>query len=117
MDGTESFASKRTTTQSDAAGYTHIKDVYIAMRDGIQLCADVFLPSLTIENERKVPVICSLGPYGKDVYAPEYGLPQTTIYADMYEKVKPLGPNACFELCDPILWVRIVPMARRLNAN
>lgn len=90
---------------SDREGYTRIKNVYLPMRDGVELCADVFLPFSASKHGSKVPVICSLGPYGKDVPVLEFGLPATSIYVDMCDRIKPLGPDACFELADPILWV------------
>lgn len=46
-----------------------------------------------------------MGPYGKDIHASTFGLPETTMYAEMYNSIKPLGPDACFELCDPLIWV------------
>jgi len=97
---------KYTSEVVDADGYTVVKHTYIPMRDGIELCADVFLPPSASKQGQKVPVICSLGPYGKDIPVLEFGLPQTTMYADMYRQIKPLGPHACFELLDPLIWVR-----------
>lgn len=77
------------------------------MRDDIELCADIFLPFDASTNGEKVPVICSYGPYGKDIHVSEFGLPKTDIYANMYKSIKPLGPDACFELMEPLLWVSI----------
>ncbi|KAG9500600.1 hypothetical protein J7337_009082 [Fusarium musae] len=91
-------------TSSDIGDYTRIKHELIPMRDGVKLCADVFLPFSASKDGQKVPVICSLGPYGKEVHASSFGLPQTPIYAEMYKHIKPLGPDACFELCEPLLW-------------
>ncbi|ENH71302.1 hypothetical protein FOC1_g10006159 [Fusarium oxysporum f. sp. cubense race 1] len=88
-------------TSSEIEGYTRVKHELIPMRDGVKLCADVFLPFSSSKDGEKVPVICSLGPYGKDVHASSFGLPQTHIYAEMYKHIKPLGPDACFELCEP----------------
>ncbi|KAF5646513.1 acyl esterase [Fusarium tjaetaba] len=98
------MATKFERTSSDVEGYTRIKHDIIPMRDGVRLCADVFLPFSASKNGKKVPVICSLGPYGKDVHASSFGLPQTHIYAEMYKHIKPLGPDACFELCEPLVW-------------
>lgn len=95
---------KYKTAQTDIEGYTRIKHTYIPMRDGLELCADVFLPFSASQDSKKVPVICSMGPYGKD--ASGFGLPKTPIYAEMYKHIKPLGPDACFELCEPSIWVR-----------
>ena len=92
-------------TSTDAHGYTRVKHERIPMRDGIKLCADIFLPFSSSKNGEKVPVICSMGPYGKDIHASKFGLPKTPIYADMYKNIKPLGPDACFELCEPLIWV------------
>ncbi|GLA66481.1 hypothetical protein AtubIFM54640_009059 [Aspergillus tubingensis] len=97
---------KYETIETDIDGYTRIKNIYIPMRDGIELCADVFLPLTASKNGEKVPVICSMGPYGKDNHASTFGLPHSPIYAEMYEHIKPLGPDACFELCDPSIWCK-----------
>ncbi|KAG4262323.1 hypothetical protein FPRO04_12860 [Fusarium proliferatum] len=98
------MATRFEKTSSDVEGYTRIKHELIAMRDGVKLCADVFLPFSASKVGEKVPVICSLGPYGKDVHASSFGLPQTDIYTEMYKHIKPLGPDACFELCEPLIW-------------
>jgi hypothetical protein len=92
-------------TTTDVAGYTRIKHIFIPMRDGINLCANLFLPFSASKDGRKVPVICSMGPYGKDIHASTFGLPQTPIYAEMYKHISPLGPDAVFELCEPTIWV------------
>lgn len=101
---------KYQTTETDVDGYTRIKNIYIPMRDGVELCADVFLPLSASKGGEKVPVICSMGPYGKDNHAATFGLPQSPIYAEMYKHIKPLGSDACFELCDPSIWVRDNPL-------
>jgi len=98
-------SKKYESNTTDVEGYTRIKHVYVAMRDGIELCADIFLPFSASKEGKKVPVICSLGPYGKDIHASKFGLPITDIYANMYKNIKPLGPDACFELVEPLLWV------------
>ncbi|KAG5791714.1 hypothetical protein H9Q69_009249 [Fusarium xylarioides] len=97
------MATQFKRTSSDVEGYTRIKHEQIPMRDSVKLCADGFLPFSASKDGDKVPVICSLGPYGKDVHASSFGLPQTQIYAEMYKDIKPLGPDACFELCDPLV--------------
>ncbi|KAL4894162.1 alpha/beta-hydrolase [Aspergillus ambiguus] len=97
---------KYQTTEADVHGYTRIKHIYIPMRDGIELCADLFLPPTASKDGEIVPVICSMGPYGKDNHASTFGLPKTTIYAEMYRRIKPLGPDACFELCEPTIWCK-----------
>ncbi|GLA17242.1 hypothetical protein AnigIFM62618_004373 [Aspergillus niger] len=97
---------KYQTTETDVDGYTRIKNIYIPMRDGVELCADVFLPLSASKDGEKAPVICSMGPYGKDNHAATFGLPQSPIYAEMYKHIKPLGPDACFELCDPSIWCK-----------
>ncbi|CAI7673665.1 unnamed protein product [Penicillium pancosmium] len=98
--------AKYETAQTDIEGYTRIKHIYIPMRDGVELCADLFLPFAASKAGEKVPVICSMGPYGKDIHASVFGLPKTPIYAAMYKNIKPLGPDACFELCEPTIWYR-----------
>ncbi|KAL4888829.1 alpha/beta-hydrolase [Aspergillus ambiguus] len=95
---------KYQTWTSDVEGYTRTKHVYVPMRDGIELCADLFLPFAASKEGSKVPVICSLGPYGKDIHASSFGLPKTHIYAEMYKHISPLGPDAAFELCEPTIW-------------
>lgn len=107
MAATETPSPLYQTTKEDVEGYSRIKHIYIPMRDGIQLCADIFLPFSTSKDGQKVPVLCSMGPYGKDIHASEFGLPQTPIYANMYKHIRPLGPDACFELCEPLIWVRV----------
>ncbi|KAJ4328913.1 hypothetical protein N0V84_000702 [Fusarium piperis] len=93
-------------SETDIEGYTRIKNLLIPMRDGIELCADLFLPFSASKHEERVPVLCSLGPYGKDIHASVFGLPRTPIYAEMYKHIKPVGPDACFELCDPLIWTK-----------
>jgi hypothetical protein len=85
--------------------YTKIENAFVVMRDGIELCVNIYLPFAASKNGEKVPVIASLGPYGKDVRALEFGLPKTDIYAKMLRNVKPIGPDSCFELADPLVWV------------
>jgi hypothetical protein len=98
-------------------GYTRIKHELIPMRDGVKLCADVFIPFSASKDGQKVPVICSLGPYGKDVHVSSFGLPQTPIYAEMDKDIKPLGPDACFELCEPLLSVCHLTKIRLLRGK
>lgn len=96
---------KRQTVKSTRGDlYSRLKDVYIPTRDGSELCADIFLP-LSTEGGAKVPVLLSMCPYGKDVHAREWGLPQTDMYAKMNSKIKPLGPDAALEALDPLVWV------------
>lgn len=92
------------TTDVDGQ-YTKIQNAFIEMRDGVELCVNVYLPFAASKNGEKVPVITSLGPYGKDIQALEFGLPKTDIYANMLRNVSPIGPDACFELADPLIWV------------
>ncbi len=108
MTSDQTVHPKYKTSTSDVEGYTRIKHVYIPMRDGIELCADIFLPLSSSKDGAKAPVLCSLGPYGKDIHASEFGLPKTDIYANMYKSIKPLGPDACFELPEPMLWVSVL---------
>ncbi|KAL3483127.1 alpha/beta-hydrolase [Aspergillus germanicus] len=90
----------------DIEGYTRTKHISIPLRDGTNLCANLFLPFSASKDGQKVPVICSLGPYGKDEHAATFGLPQTPIYAEMYKQISPLGPDAVFELCEPLISCR-----------
>ncbi|RAH75508.1 alpha/beta-hydrolase [Aspergillus aculeatinus CBS 121060] len=91
---------------SDVEGYTRTKHTYIPMRDGVELCADLFLPFAASKEGKQIPVICSMGLYGKDIHASTFGLPKTPIYAEMYKHIKTLGPDAAFELCEPTIWCR-----------
>ncbi|KAF9699442.1 hypothetical protein EKO04_002478 [Ascochyta lentis] len=85
-------------------GYKRIKDVYIPTRDGSELCGNVYLPTNT--DVQKFPVLLSIGPYGKDIHFAEFGKPETDMYANMAKAIVPLGPDACFETPDPILWCK-----------
>ena len=106
---------KRQTIKFKREGlYSRLKDVYIPTRDGSELCADIFLPLCT-EHGVKVPALLSMCPYGKDVHALEWGLPQTDIYAKMNSKIKPLGPDAALEALDPVVWVRTHQTREYLN--
>lgn len=96
---------KRRTVKSRQENlYYRLKDVYIPTRDGSDLCADIFLPLSTGEGA-KVPALLSMCPYGKDVHALQWGLPQTDMYAKMNSKIEPLGPDAALEALDPLIWV------------
>ncbi|KAI8720095.1 PepX-C domain-containing protein [Fusarium sp. LHS14.1] len=106
MDSSTNSRSGYSRSETDVEGYTRIKNLIIPMRDGIELCADLFLPFPASKHGKRAPVLCSLGPYGKDTHASGFGLPQTPIYAEMYKHIKPLGPDACFELCDPLIWTK-----------
>ncbi|KAH7412896.1 Alpha/Beta hydrolase protein [Cadophora sp. MPI-SDFR-AT-0126] len=99
----EDLPRRQTITENVDDLYTRIKDVYITMRDGVELCVNVFLPLATSRLGAKVPVLCSLGPYGKDVPVSLLGLPKTDIYMKMMSKIEQ-GPDACFELVDPAVW-------------
>jgi len=100
-----------TPGSTDVDGYTRFKDVYIPMRDGIKLCADVFLPFATTKEGIKAPVLASLGPYGKDIHSSKFGLPKADIYSNMYKNIQPQGPDSVFETADPIIWVGHVTRA------
>lgn len=97
---------RRQTVSEDVDGlYTKIKDVYVTMRDGVELCLNIYLPFAASKDGEKVPVIASMGPYGKDIPVLEFGAPKTDIYIRMLRNVSPIGPDACFELADPMIWV------------
>ncbi|KPM43189.1 hypothetical protein AK830_g3364 [Neonectria ditissima] len=106
MSNSQASLSRYQEQVEDVEGYTRIKHRYISMRDGTKLCADLFLPFSASKENKHVPVLCSLGPYGKDIHASNFGLPKTPIYAEMYKHIKPLGPDACFELCEPLVWTK-----------
>ncbi|CAI7587939.1 unnamed protein product [Penicillium manginii] len=76
------------------------------MRDGVELCVDLFLPFSAAKEGKRAPVICSMEPYGKDIHASTFGLPNTPIYAEMYKHIKSLGSDSVFELCEPTIWCR-----------
>ena len=46
------------------AGCRKIGDVYVAMRDGVRLCVDIYLPE---HQDGPVPALLSLSPYSKDI--------------------------------------------------
>jgi hypothetical protein len=94
-----------TSGVTDVDGYTRFKDVFVLMRDGTKLCADIFLPNSSLQNGSKAPVLASLGPYGKDINSSVFGLPRTDIYTEMYKNIEPKGEDSVFEVVDPILWV------------
>ena len=89
----------------DQDGYRRFKHVFIPLRDGVKICADIFIPTSSIESGVKVPVLTSLGPYGKDVNSAVFGLPKTDIYANMYKNIKPAGEDSVFEVVHPLTWV------------
>ncbi|KAH7230334.1 Alpha/Beta hydrolase protein [Fusarium solani] len=94
---------RRETVQSVVdSSYIKIKNAYVPMRDGAELCVDIFLPL----SEIKAPCLLSMGPYGKDIHAAEWGLPKTDLDAKMNRKIVPLGPDACMEHADPIIWTK-----------
>ena len=93
---------RRETSETARDGYKRLKDVYIPTRDGSELCCNIYLP--TNSTARSFPVLLTIGPYGKDVHFSEFGKPQTDMYASMAKAITPLGPDACFETPDPIVW-------------
>ena len=94
---------RRQTEETIRDGYKRIRDVYIPTRDGSELCGNVYLPTNT--DAQKSPVLLTIGPYGKDIHFAEFGKPETDMYANMAKAITPLGPDACFETPDPIVWV------------
>ncbi|KAF2844767.1 alpha/beta-hydrolase [Plenodomus tracheiphilus IPT5] len=95
---------RRKTEEAVRDGYKRIQNVYIPMRDGGEICSNVYLPLR--DTEEQFPVILSMGPYGKDIHFSEYGLPDTDMYANMSKAIEPLGPDACFEMPDPVVWCK-----------
>ena len=64
------------------------KDVWIPLRDGTRICADIFRPESTTE---KFPVIMSLGPYMKDkLWVPPPDLEEKPNPYMNWETVNPL---------------------------
>lgn len=98
---------QRRETQTTARdGYSLVKDVYIPTRDGSELCANIYLPSPQgSAQEQKFPILLTIGPYGKDIHFSDFGKPFTDMYANMAKAIEPLGPDACFETPDPVVWV------------
>ena len=94
---------RRKIEETARDGYKRMKDVYIPTRDGSELCGNVYLPANS--NAQKFPVLLTIGPYGKDIHFAEFGKPETDMYANMAKAITPLGPDACFETPDPIVWV------------
>lgn len=103
----QALPRKATETEDVEGLYTRIKNAYVKMRDGAEIAVNIYLPFSASKEGAKVPVICSYGPYGKDIHTLVYGKPKTDIYALMMKDVKPIGPDACFELADPLVWVRL----------
>ncbi|KAJ4315570.1 hypothetical protein N0V94_005884 [Neodidymelliopsis sp. IMI 364377] len=93
---------RRQTEETVRDGYKRIKDVYIPTRDGSELCCNVYLP--TVAEAQEFPVLLTIGPYGKDIHFAEFGKPETDMYANMAKAITPLGPDACFETPDPVVW-------------
>ena len=104
---------RRKTKETARQGYKRLQDVYIPTRDGSELCANIYLP--TNSTTSSFPVLLTIGPYGKDIHFSEFGKPQTDMYANMAKTITPLGPDACFETPDPIVWVS--RMWLRSNCN
>lgn len=94
---------RRKTEEINRNGYKCIKDIYIPLRDGGEICANAYLPIR--DKPEKFPVLLTLGPYGKDIFFGDFGKPHTDMYSNMAQAIKPLGPDACFECPDPIIWV------------
>ncbi|KAK4044336.1 Alpha/Beta hydrolase protein [Parachaetomium inaequale] len=97
-------APRRKTEETIRDGYKRIKDVYIPTREGSEICCNVYLPLR--DQPEKFPVLLTLGPYGKDIHFSEFGLPHTDMYSNMAKDIEPLGPDACFETPDPVLWCK-----------
>jgi predicted acyl esterase len=102
---------RRKTEETIRDDYKRIKDVYIPLRDGGEICANVYLP--TREKPEKFPVLLTLGPYGKDIFFEDFGRQHTDMYSNMAQAITPLGPDACFECPDPIVWVSTFIIAVR----
>lgn len=85
--------------------YAVFKDVLIPLRDGARLSANIYLPVSVTKQSSPAPAIASLGPYGKDIHIDEFGLPATDMYKKMCQDVTPRGPDYCFEVVDPLVWV------------
>ena len=101
---------RRQTEEVPRDGYKRLKDIYIPTRDGSELCCNVYLP--TGRENTKFPVLLTMGPYGKDVHFADFGKPATDMYANMAKAITPLGPDACFETPDPIIWVSMLECCR-----
>ncbi|KAJ5037613.1 Alpha/Beta hydrolase protein [Bipolaris maydis] len=95
---------RRKTEEDIRDGYKRIKDIYIPTRDDSVICCNVYLPLR--DNPEKFPVLLTLGPYGKDIHFSEFGLPHTDMYSNMAKAIEPLGPDACFETPDPVIWCK-----------
>ena len=103
MSATLPLPRREIRCSEEPGSYFRIKDIYIPTRDGSELCADLFLP--LHKDTVRSPCLLSLTPYGKDIPALSWGLPNTDIYANMYRKIPGLGPDACYEAIDPARWV------------
>jgi putative CocE/NonD family hydrolase len=58
------------------------RDVYVAMRDGVRLCVDIYRP----KTDGKVPVLLAFAVYNKDMMAPEIAqaLPPQPAFAPLW---------------------------------
>lgn len=75
--------SRRTKGSKKVPRVTPASKMYtsVIMFDGVKLCADMFLPFSASKRGEKVPIICSMSPYGKDMRAALYGLTRMPMYA------------------------------------
>jgi predicted acyl esterase len=74
------------------------RDVSCVLRDGTRIYADIYRPSNSLE---KVPVICCLGPFGKN---PSEGMDSWKL---MGVPPKTVSTMAKFESADPGYWCRV----------
>ena len=83
------------------------KDVWIPLRDGTKVCADIFRPENKSESaSEKFPVIMSLGPYQKDkLWVPP---------PDLDEKA---NPHMNWETVNPEWWCPRKPSCRRATVS
>ena len=79
------------------------KDLFIEMRDGIKLAANVYRP----KKEGKFPVIMSFGPYGKDDSPDGYSVTkfEFSVEAGLSIGRLTLSKATPFEAPDPAYWV------------
>lgn len=99
---------RRKTEETICDGYKRFKDVYIPTKDGSAICCNIYLPLR--DNFERFPVLLTLGPYGKDIHFSSFGQPETDMYSNMAKAINPLGPDACFETPDPIVWVSLLKL-------
>jgi hypothetical protein len=83
------------------AGIVFERDVFVPMRDGTKLCANLFHPA----DGKRVPVIMSVTPYGKDKLPDRLGNFFMWLAGVRFGNIN-ISRYTGFEAPDPLYWVR-----------